>query len=86
MHVIQGGFGKKDKEEEVEKTIQEIFDKISIKDKVPDSFLAFIEYQGELHTVCYPVLSPIEVLGALEAHKFNIQFAMAMGTQEEEDL
>lgn len=85
MHVIQGGFGKKDKED-VEKTVQEIFDKISIKDKVPDSFLAFIEHEGELHTICYPVLSPIEVLGALEAHKFNIQFAMAVGAQEEEDI
>lgn len=85
MQVIQGGFGKKGKEE-AEKTIQEIFDKISIKDKVPDSFLAFIEHEGELHTICYPILSPIEILGALEAHKFNIQFAMAMGTQEEEEL
>ena len=36
MQVIQGGFGKKGKEE-AEKTIQEIIDKIEIKDKVPDS-------------------------------------------------
>lgn len=85
MQVIQGGFGKKGKDD-TEKTIQEILDKITIKDKVPDSFLAFIEHEGELHTICYPVLSPIEIFGALEAHKFNIQFAMAMGTHDEEDL
>lgn len=74
MEIIQGTFGKEKPPEF--KTLREVFehpDYTSVLDEPLDTFLGFLDSgKGTVLTICYPHMSQVEIMGAMEVYKFGL--------------
>lgn len=83
MKVIEGRFGSKEEPPEIpKKTIPEFLEAVGFDKVVPDTVIIIAEHGGNIHTMSQPDMSVVELIGALEMHKFITNMMMVMGELE----